>query len=60
MTRISATISFLDVRYWNPALMFVMAGAIMVTATSYFFAFKEERPWLGQSFALSKLSEIGE
>jgi len=35
MTKLSATISFLDVRYFNPALMFVMGGAISVSATAY-------------------------
>jgi len=37
MTKLSATISFLDLRYWNPALAFVMGGAILVAATSFFF-----------------------
>lgn len=35
MTKLSATISFLDLRYWNPALAFVMGGGIFICATGF-------------------------
>jgi uncharacterized membrane protein YedE/YeeE len=55
MTRCSATISFLDLRYWNPALMFVMAAAIAITAASYQYMFNQGKPLLGDEFQLSKV-----
>ena len=50
MTLLSATISFLDLRYWNPALAFIMASAIAVTAPAYYFAGKKEFPFLDVKF----------
>ena len=35
MSKLSATISFLDLRYWNPALAFVMGGGIFICATGF-------------------------
>ena len=39
MSKLSATISFLDISVWNPALMFVMIGAIGISAP-LFYIFK--------------------
>lgn len=50
MTRLSATISFLDLRIWNPALAFVMTSAIGVTSTVYYFAGKQPFPFLDSKF----------
>ena len=35
MSKLSATISFFDLRYWNPALSFVMGGGIFVAALGF-------------------------
>ena len=35
MSKLSATISFLDLRYWNPALAFVMGGGIFIAAVGF-------------------------
>lgn len=40
MTKLSATISFLDLRYWNPALAFIMGGSIAVAGTLMYFITK--------------------
>lgn len=58
MTKLSATIAFLDLRYWNPALAFVMCGAIAVTTTSFFFTFKRDRPLLDTKFYHPTMIEI--
>ena len=50
MTRLSATIAFLDLRHWNPALAFVMASAIAVTAFAYYVAGKRSFPFLDSRF----------
>lgn len=39
MTLLSAVISFLDLRYWNPALGFVMGGAICVALPVFYLLF---------------------
>jgi uncharacterized protein len=57
MTRCAATISFLDLRYWNPALAFVMAGAILVAVLSFTKSF-QGKPILANEFKLSKLTEL--
>jgi uncharacterized membrane protein YedE/YeeE len=50
MTKLSATISFLDLRYWNPALAFVMCGAILVSFFSFAWIFKMDKPLLDSVF----------
>ena len=46
-------LGFLDVAgAWNPALLFVMAGAVPVTFVGYRLAFGRGRPWLGAGFDL--------
>lgn len=59
MTKLSATISFLDLRYWNPALAFVMGGGIFVAVLSFQLAFRFlDKPLLAAVFDLAKSSEI--
>ena len=59
MTRCSATLSFLDVRTWNPALMFVMGGAIALTAPSYYYLFhKKGTPFWSGGFTLATKTDI--
>ncbi len=67
MTLLSAVISFLDLRYWNPALGFVMGGAIAVALPSFYLVFNHHkpsaavsgtRPLLDVKFHLSKLATI--
>ena len=41
MTLLSAVIAFLDLRYWNPALGFVMGGAITVAFPSFYYLFNK-------------------
>jgi len=50
MTRLSATIAFLDLRFFNPALAFVMASAIAVTTFAYYLAGKRPFPFLDIKF----------
>ena len=58
MTKLSATISFLDLRYWNPALAFVMVAGIAVTLAMYTVAFRRGAPLLADTFDLSSLSHV--
>jgi uncharacterized protein len=57
MTLLSAVISFLDLRYWNPSLMFVMAGSIGVATPAFYFINQKERPLFDVQFHRSKLTE---
>jgi len=60
MTKLSATISFLDLRYWNPALAFIMGGAISINAPlQYLIANKGPlKPFLGTEFSCPKLNKV--
>ena len=58
MTKSAATIAFLDIRFMNPALMFVMVAAISVALTCFSFTFKMNKPLLETNFALSQLKNI--
>ena len=58
MTQLSATISFLDLRYWNPALAFVMIGAIGIALPSFYLTFKSDAPLLHTKFVRPALSSI--
>lgn len=58
MTKISAVIAFLDLRYWNPALCFVMGGAIFVAFVAFRFIFKFPRPFMGSKFDRPTTNEI--
>jgi uncharacterized protein len=53
MTDPSVVLGFLDVAgAWNPALAFVMGGALAVTFVGYRLAFGRGRPMLAERFAL--------
>ncbi len=53
MTDPAVVLGFLDVAgNWNPALLFVMAGALGVTALGYRLAFRRGRPLLAGRFTL--------
>jgi uncharacterized protein len=58
MTQISATISFVDLRYWNPALAFVMIGGLLVSIISCSNVFSWEKPLLDSKFYHPCLTEI--
>lgn len=42
MTKLSATISFLDIHVWNPALAFVMGGSIAVGMPVFYYYSKDK------------------
>jgi uncharacterized membrane protein YedE/YeeE len=51
MTRPAVVLGFLDVTgAWNPQLLFVMAGAVAVTAVGYRLVLRRPRPLLAGSF----------
>ncbi len=55
MTNPAVVLGFLDLAgVWNPALLFVMAGAVPVTFLGYRMAFGRGRPWFAASFAVPK------
>ena len=58
MTKLSATISFLDLRYWNPALAFVMIAGILITSIVYLFSFRRGSPVLSTKFDISTLASV--
>ncbi|MEI6557297.1 MAG: DUF6691 family protein [Rhodospirillaceae bacterium] len=53
MTNPEVVLGFLDIAgAWNPALLFVMAGAVPVTFLGYRLAFRRERSWFSGRFDL--------
>ncbi len=59
MTDPAVVLGFLDVAgAWNPALAFVMGGALAVTFLGYRLAFRRARPWLAGRFDLPPLRAI--
>lgn len=59
MTDPAVVLGFLDVAgSWNPALLFVMAGAVPVTFLGYRVAFARGRSWMGGSFDLPKARAV--
>ena len=59
MTQPQKVIGFLDIfGVWNPALAFVMIGAIGVHALSYFFIKKKEKPVLDSEFHLPSAKTV--
>ena len=59
MTDPAVVQGFLDIfGAWNPALLFVMAGAVCVTFIGYRFVFARGAPLLGPRFHVSKLTQI--
>jgi uncharacterized membrane protein YedE/YeeE len=59
MTKLSATISFLDLTNFNPALIFVMIGAIGIASVLFFFIKKNNTlPLLENQWYLPTSSDI--
>jgi uncharacterized membrane protein YedE/YeeE len=59
MTDPARVLGFLDLAdAWDPSLMFVMAGALVVTALGYRLVFARGRPWLAANFELPTASRI--
>ena len=59
MVRPSKVIGFLDITgAWDPSLAFVMAGAILVYATAYYFFGKRTRPLLDAEYHLPPKSSV--
>jgi uncharacterized membrane protein YedE/YeeE len=59
MTNPANVIAFLDVTgAWNPALAFVMVGAIAVHAPLYFLIRKRSAPWCAREFVVRKDSAL--
>jgi uncharacterized protein len=59
MTQPQRVVGFLDIfGTWNPALAFVMIGAIFVHAPFYFFIRKRKAPILTQQFQLPEVKKI--
>jgi uncharacterized protein len=59
MTDPSVVLGFLDIAgRWNPALLFVMAGAVIVTFVGYRLALARPRPLLAQRFLLPSVTQI--
>jgi uncharacterized protein len=52
-------LAFLDVfGYWNPALAFVLFGAVSVSASSYWIAGRRARPLFAPAFDIPRNSHI--
>jgi uncharacterized membrane protein YedE/YeeE len=53
MANPAKVLNFLDIAgHWDPSLLFVMGGAVLVTAIGYRLAFRRLRPVLDESFRL--------
>lgn len=59
MTQPTKVLGFLNLRgAWDPTLVLVLIGAIVVTAVSFPFVLRRTRPLLEPSFALPQLTQI--
>ena len=58
MSMNNATLSFLDLTQWNPALMFVMGGAICVAAPLFYITKAKGTPFLSDKFDLPTSEDI--
>ena len=59
MTKPAVVLGFLDVAgAWNPQLLFVMAGAVAVTAAGYRLVLRRPNPLLTQDFRLPTARNI--
>lgn len=59
MTQPGKVTAFLDfLGSWDPSLLFVMAGAILVYAIGYRVVLKRPKPLLTASFSIPKLREV--
>jgi uncharacterized membrane protein YedE/YeeE len=52
-------LGFLDIAgHWDPTLVFVLAGAVSVSAVGYLVAGRIKRPWLAPSFDIPARRDI--
>jgi uncharacterized membrane protein YedE/YeeE len=59
MTDPNNVLNFLDVTgSWNPSLLFVLGGAVIVSATGYFYIRKLSKPVLTDTFFLTEAKNI--
>jgi uncharacterized membrane protein YedE/YeeE len=59
MTRTSKVLDFLDVSgHWDPSLLLVLGGALVVTAISFRFILRRSRPLLEERFHLPQRSDV--
>lgn len=59
MTDPQKVIGFLDIfGEWDPSLMFVMVGAILVHAVAYFFIKNREKPLMAETWHLPQKSKV--
>lgn len=59
MAQPGVVLAFLDVTgRWNPALLFVMAGAIGITLPSYLALFRTKKPWFATQFDLPAQTRV--
>jgi uncharacterized membrane protein YedE/YeeE len=59
MTDPKIVLNFLDVTgSWNPSLLFVLGGAVIVSATGYYFIRKQSKPVFANKFFLTEVKYI--
>lgn len=59
MTDTRVVLGFLDITgEWNPALIFVMGGALTVTIPAFMFVLRREAPLLGDRFWLPEKTDL--
>lgn len=59
MTQPAVVLGFLDLAgAWNPRLLFVMAGAVAITALGYRLVWRARRPWFDDAFKLPVAQRI--
>ena len=59
MTDTQKVIGFLDIGgQWQPDLLFVMIGAVLITMTGYFLVLKSAKPIWAESFKLPEKKDI--
>ncbi|MCA9535106.1 MAG: YeeE/YedE family protein [Myxococcales bacterium] len=58
MTDPARVVGFLDVQAWDPTLMFVMGGALLVTTPTFFFAKRQTQPVLDAAFRVPVKTEV--
>jgi len=58
MTRPQVVIGFLDLSAWNPALLFVMLGALLVHAPAYYFLKHRKTPFLDLHWHLPRTKKV--
>ena len=59
MMNLAKVIGFLDVTGdWDPTLIFVMVGALLIAVPAYRFITKRQRPVLEEGFALPKKQAV--